>query len=100
MSHLSINQLKAREPIDKIKIHSLEGGIYIATVYFDGAEHTIADDHGKPLKAHCLSEMKELLKRVNYRTAELHHRSAYDEMVGLEQNTADAMVLDITAAKH
>lgn len=79
---LHLRNLNAGQPLEKVIIHSLDGGLYQASACVDGAERLIWQTESEPLRTRNLIAMKEALANVRIGQLILRQESAYDEMVG------------------
>ncbi len=81
--------------INKLTVHSLEMGLYLAEVDFDGRTGFIVDDDNRPQHFYSVAQVKEQLSKARIKSAVLVHQSAYDEMIGLSAKTNNKLELPI-----
>jgi len=79
---LKLSELVRHQPIDKVRVHSLDMSLYRVTAEMKSREYWLTEEDGQPLSRHSLMEIRELLEPVAMRSLVLCHRSAYDEMIG------------------
>ncbi len=69
--------------INKLTVHSLEMGLYLAEVDFDGRTGFIVGDDNRPKHFYSVTQVKDQLSQARIKSSVLVHQSAYDEMIGL-----------------
>lgn len=77
--------------IDELVVHSLEMGVYLAEVLYDGRKGFLVDDDNKPQQFHSVEEVKLALGRCSIYKAYLLHQSPYDEMCGSEEKVDNTL---------
>lgn len=75
--------------IERLIIESVDLSLYIAHAVINGQRRLITDADARPLKTSNLMAMKALLRDIDAPERVLQQRSAYDEMVGREQDSSD-----------
>ena len=81
--YITIEQLTAYSPVEKIVLHSYEGGLYNATTEINNVTYYISHDGKHPLNSRSIAELQTKLDGVLYENMVLTQESAYDEMIGL-----------------
>jgi hypothetical protein len=81
--------------IDKLTVHSLEMGLYLAEVDFDGRSGYIVGPNNRPQPFSSASQVKQELAAANIKQAFLVHASAYDEMIGQGDKVDNRLVIPI-----
>jgi hypothetical protein len=81
--------------INKLTVHSLEMGLYLAEVDFDGHTGFIVGDDNRPQHFHSVAQVKDQLSNARIKSAVLVHQSAYDEMIGLSAKTNNKLEVPI-----
>lgn len=94
---LTLNALQQYPLIQQLLIHSLEGGLYQASVRLGNQQHYIYNDQGQLLVTRSLLAMQQLFQHLPIVQQTLRQTSAYDEMVGgpvKVNNTLDIPLYD------
>jgi hypothetical protein len=94
---MAISLKQARHSASRFRLAEVEA--LMSTFYqihlFDEARgHLLVDDTGNPLQLRSLPAVRSLLRQLPLDQAELVHRSAYGEMIGLD-DTDNSMRLPI-----
>lgn len=79
---LTVRDLMARQPLEKVVIRSIDLSLYQAEAIVDGRPNLIVDKDGKALRTHNIVQMKEHLAGLTIDSLVLVQQSAYDEMIG------------------
>ena len=83
------NRIKSLPLIEKVIVHSIEGGLYLVSIVIDGDEQYVANAAGEPIKHHNKLDILRLFDPKKVKEAVLRHESAYDEMVGSTYDKTD-----------
>ncbi|GAA5216955.1 DUF6482 family protein [Corallincola platygyrae] len=83
MQH-SLDELDQVSRIDKLELHSLEGGWYQAEFDCHQGRSRLVTDQGRPIHFQSIESAKEALNGVEIQKATLVFKSAYDEMIGTD----------------
>jgi hypothetical protein len=76
------------------EVEALTKTFYHIHVFDDARGHLLVDDTGSPIQIKSLPDVRSLLRQLPLDHAELVHRSAYGEMIGLD-DTDNSMRLPI-----
>ena len=79
---ITLAELKARGPLQKLAIRSADLCLYLAEVELDGDRYLICEEDGSPLRTANLAAMREKLMALGVAELVLVQESAYDEMIG------------------
>lgn len=91
LEHLNFNDVV----INKLTVHSLEMGLYLAEVVFDGKSGYIVDDNNRPRHFQSVEQIKSNLSLARIENGVLIHQSAYDEMIGLSNKTNNTLEIPL-----
>ncbi len=89
-----LDQLAAL-PVDEVIIHSLEGGMYIASVVLGLHTLRVYEMPDKPLCRRKMSEMRCLLEPAGCDNVFLVQASAFDEMIGSQGEVANTLRISL-----
>lgn len=66
------------------EVEALMGTFYQIHLFDDARGHLLVDDKGHPVQVKSLPGVRDLLRQLPLDQAELVHRSAFGEMIGLD----------------
>ncbi|GAB3383429.1 DUF6482 family protein [Spongiibacter taiwanensis] len=78
-------------PVDEVIIHSLEGGLYAASIVMGAHTLRVYELPNTPLCRRKMSEIRSLLAPAQCKNIYLLHDSAYDEMIGSSSAVSSAL---------
>lgn len=90
-----LDQLAAL-PVDEVIIHSIEGGMYLASVVLGIHTLRVYELPKTPLCRRKMSEMRRLLASAPCDKVFLLQGSPYDEMVGSQSAVANTLRIPLT----
>lgn len=93
-----LDQLAAL-PVDEVIIHSLEGGIYVASIVMKQHILRVYESTGQALSRRQLGELRRLLAPANCDKVFLVHNSPYGEMIGSAEPGNSEMRLPLSPLK-
>ena len=73
--------------IEKVIYHSLDLSLYQVSVLIDGENYYVTDNKDRFLRASSLVELQKKMSNVKSKESVLRQSSAYDEMIGLSNNS-------------
>lgn len=91
-----LDQLAAL-PVDEVIIHSLEGGLYVASVVLGAHVLRVYELPNTPLCRAKMSEMRRLLAPAGCRNVYLLHDSSHGEMIGNPGIASNSMRIPLAA---
>lgn len=78
-------------PVDEVIIHSLEGGLYAASIVMGAHALRVYELPNTPLCRRKMTEIRRLLAPAQCENVYLLHESAYDEMIGSTNASANGL---------
>ncbi|MEP7704901.1 DUF6482 family protein [Paraglaciecola sp. 25GB23A] len=67
----------------KLHIESIEGGIYLASIFENDEYKLVRNKSNEPISFHCLNEIKQHFSKTTFEQVWLKQNTPYDEMCGL-----------------
>lgn len=106
---ITLKELSKRQEYEALILHSLDRGLYQASVRVSALsqtepqeqelselEHLVLDQQGMPLRARSLLDMHRPFERLKFKRTILRQDSAYDEMVSHpERHGANRMEIEL-----
>ncbi len=80
MPGIALKDLAAMDGIGTIRIHAIEGGVYVASAAVDGDWRAVEEEEGRTLRTYSLVAMQQALDGVGCERQEICHLGVYDEL--------------------
>lgn len=84
---LKLSQLANIGTIDKVIFNSIDVSLYQVSIELNDEEMYITNEKGAFLRAFNTLELQKIFRSFPYQKMVIRHCSAYDEMVGLPEDT-------------
>lgn len=93
-------RLQVHPRIDLLEILSLEGQFYMARLHQNGDVRVLSDTNGKTCLLKSAWQAQDILGSFDILRTEVVLASAYDEMVGLQQEAVEPLRIQIQEARE
>lgn len=95
---MTLTELIAEARLGRVRgldLLSLEGGIYLLDIHFDGSSRRLHDERGRAMHLRSVEHARDLLEPLPELPFHLVQASAYDEMCGLAEGVRPPLRVSI-----
>ena len=86
---ISLRESLALETIEKVVLNSYEQSLYLVSIVINDEERFVTNEEGDYLKSFNKLDLQKLFSGTRVKKMVIRHKSAYNEMIGLQDYTED-----------
>ena len=86
---ISLRESLALETIEKVVLNSYEQSLYLVSIIINDEERFVTNEEGDYLKSFNKLDLQKLFSGTRVKKMVIRHKSAYNEMIGLQDYTED-----------